>query len=194
MGKFAVLACLFSALAILIFAPTNHLASAASAGRSVVQVVIAPGGQANYYIMKLAGRDREGNQSTDIEVGINGNTSFEVLVKESPSSDPKSNLTGFSNLHLSPDSRTLYFETSAWATEDAIHALDLSTKSVRFVTGGELTCVILGGEYQGHLVVQQHHYFVQGGSHDDLYLFTPDGKGLGLVAEGTDASHVCPTL
>jgi hypothetical protein len=188
----------FGALAILIAAvilfPIEQLARAAAVNRSVVQVVTAPGGRTNYYIMEQAGSDSEGNKSKDIEVGLNGNRSFEVLVKDSPSNDPKSNMTNFSNLHLSPDSKTLYFETAAWVTEDAIHAVDLSTKSVRFVTSGELACIVLSGEYQGDLVVMQHHYFVQGGSHDDLYLFTPEGKGLGMVAEGTDTSRVCPTL
>jgi hypothetical protein len=196
MGIFPKLLVSLGALASLIagfvLVPIERPAGAATLSRSVVQVVTAPGGQANYYIFKLTGS--EGNKSMDIEAGLNGNTSFEVLVKEAPSGDPKSNLSNFSNLNLSPDSRLLYFESEAWVTENAIYAVDLSTKSVRFVTSGELACVVLRGEYQGDLVVQQHHYFVQGGSHDDLYLFTPDGKGLGMVAEGTDASHVCPTL
>jgi hypothetical protein len=165
-----------------------------AAEHDVVQVVSAPGGHTNYYIIKLAGTDSDGNQNMDIEVGLNGNSSFQVLVKNSPSSDPERNLTNFSYLFLSPDSKTLYFETDAWVTAHAIHAFDLSTKSIRFVTNGELECVVLAGRYQGDLVVQQHRYFVQGGSHDDLYLFTPEGKEIGMVAEGTEDSHVCPLL
>lgn len=165
-----------------------------AAERVALQAVSAPGGHTNYYIMKLAGTDSDGNQNTDIEVGLNDNSSFQILVKNDPSSDPKRNLTNFSNLNLSPDSKTLYFETDAWVTEHAIHAVDLSTKSIRFVISGELACVVLGGRYQGDLVVEQHRYFVQAGSHDDLYLFAPDGKELGMVAEGIDDSHVCPLL
>jgi hypothetical protein len=165
-----------------------------AAEHDVVQVVSAPGGHTNYYIMKLAGTESDGNQNMDIEVGLNDNSSFQVLVKNSPSSDPKRNLSNFSKLNLSPDSKTLYFETDAWVTAHAIHAFDLSTKSIRFVTNGELACVVLGGQYQGDLVVQQHRYFVQGGSHDDLYLFAPDGQELRMVAQGTDDSHVCPLL
>lgn len=165
-----------------------------AAERVALRTVSAPGGHTNYYIMQLAGTDSDGNQNTDIEVGLNDNSSFQVLVKNSSSTDPERNLTNFSNLNLSPDSKTLYFETDAWATAHAIHAFDLSAKSIRFVTNGELECVVLGGRYQGDLVVQQHRYFVQGGSHDDLYLFTPEGKEIGMVAEGMDDSHVCPLL
>lgn len=160
----------------------------------VVQFLTAPGGKNNYYIMKYRGKDSFGNQKMAIEVGQNNNSSFEVLVKDHPSNNPEQNLTGFSNLFLSPNSKTLYFETDAWAVADAIHAVDLSTRKIRFITSGELKCVILGGEYQGDLIVEQHRYFVQGGSYDALYLFTPADKDLGLVSEDTDASKLCPTL
>jgi hypothetical protein len=29
---------------------------------------------------------------------------------------------------------------------------------------------VLGGEYQGDLVVEQHRHFIQGGSYDALYV------------------------
>jgi hypothetical protein len=61
-------------------------------------------------------------------------------------------------------------------------------------TAGQIACVVLQGEYQGDLVVEQHRYFVQGGSHDDLYLYEPTGKEIGLVSQGTDRSDVCPSL
>ena len=88
-----------SLIAGSLFVAMERLAAAATLNRSVVQVVTAPGGRANYYIIKLTGS--EGNKSMDIEAGINGTPSFEILVKESPSSDPKSNLSNFSNLNLS---------------------------------------------------------------------------------------------
>jgi hypothetical protein len=109
------------------------------------------------------------------------------------SNDPKGTLVGFKNLFLSPDSKTLYFQTDAWATSDAVHAIEIATKRQRFVAPGEIACVVLAGQYQGDLVIQQHRYFVQGGSYDNLWLYDPSGKEIGLVSQDTDSKAVCPT-
>jgi hypothetical protein len=125
---------------------------------------------------------------------MNGNSSFRILLTSIPSNDPKENLEGFSHLSLIPDGKVLYFETSAWATSHAVHGLDAVTKKVSYVTDGGIACIVLSGQYQGDLVVEQHRYFVQGGSYDNLYLYDPAGRKIGLVAEDTDASKVCPSL
>jgi hypothetical protein len=156
--------------------------------------VVAPGGKVVYYIMQMPSTDAAGNPTLQIEETRNLNRSFRTLLASRPADDPKQNLTGFSHLNLSPDGKTLYFETDAWATSGAIHAINLSTGGVSYVTAGELACVVLSREYQGDLVVEQHRYFVQGGSHDDLWLYNSTGKQIGQVAQGTDASKVCPSL
>src|SRR5438045_3076772 len=38
------------------------------------------------------------------------------------------------NLQFSPNSKTLYFETSAWVTSGAIHAVDVNGNHLRYVT------------------------------------------------------------
>jgi hypothetical protein len=129
-----------------------------------------------------------------IEAGINGNSSFKVLLSSLPSRDPKSNLTDLSRLFLSPDGRTLFFESSAWATSGAVHSLDIATGAPTFVAPGRLACVVLAGKYQGDLIVEQHRYFVQGGSYDSLYLFDSTGKEIGLVSQDRDEARVCPLL
>lgn len=159
-----------------------------------LQHVTAPGGKVVYYIMSLPGRDSVGNPRTAIEAGVDENRSFRILLASRPSDDPKTNLTDFSNLSLSPDRKTLYFQTDAWATSTAIHSLDIATKRTSYVTDGEMSCVVLGGEFQGDLIVEQHRYFIQGGSYDALYLYNPVGKLIGPVSQGTDASQVCPLL
>ena len=166
-----------------------------SHAQEVVESVTAPGGKIVYYLMSLPGKDTVGNERFSIEFTTNGNKSTSLLLTNHPSDNPKSNLTGFKNLTLSPDSKTLYFQTDAWAVSDAIHAINLTTRKVYFVTDGEISCVILGGRYQGDLVVQQHRYFIGGGSYDNLWLFDPTGKEIGLVSEDTtDASKVCQSL
>jgi hypothetical protein len=145
--------------------------------------VVAPGGKVVYYIMQMPGTDAIGNPNLQIEETRNLNRSFRILLTSRPADDPKQNLTGFSRLNLSPDGKILYFQTHAWATSNAIHAINLSTGKVSYVTSGELACVVLNGQYQGDLVVEQHRYFIQGGSHDDLWLYDPTGKQIGQVAQ-----------
>jgi hypothetical protein len=88
------------------------------------------------------------------------------------------------NLQFSPNSKTLYFETSAWVTSGAIHAVDTDGHHLRFVTdGGELR-VVQSGPYKGDLIVNQHRYRFKGdtplGSYNWDWLFTPTGKQIKL--------------
>ncbi|MBI4384720.1 MAG: hypothetical protein HY579_11890, partial [Nitrospinae bacterium] len=48
----------------------------------------------------------------------------------------------FDNKIFSPDSKTIYFNTPAWAVSDAIHAIDTDGENERFVTPGDLVEVI----------------------------------------------------
>src|SRR3990167_10214989 len=84
------------------------------------------------------------------------------------------------NLQFSPDSKTLYFATSAWATSGAIHAIDTDGKNLRFVTPGNEYRVVMDGKYTSDLIVTQHRYREQGGSYDWDWLFTPAGKQIKL--------------
>ena len=88
------------------------------------------------------------------------------------------------NLHFSPNSKTLYFETSAWVTSGAIHAVDVDGSHLRFVTdGGELR-VVQSGPYKGDIIVNQHRYRFKGntplGSYNWDWLFSPTGKQIKL--------------
>jgi hypothetical protein len=88
------------------------------------------------------------------------------------------------NLQFSHDSKTLFFETSAWVTSGAIHAVDTNGKHLRFVThGGELR-VVQSGAYKGNIIVNQHRYRFKGdtplGSYNWDWLFTPTGKQIKL--------------
>ncbi|KJV49647.1 hypothetical protein VH86_03950 [Pantoea sp. BL1] len=154
------------------------------ASLSPVEHVTAPGGKNVYYIMaeesKKGTEDYEGGTQITLKNFATGKN--EVLLNAKPSSEPKETLYGFSNLKLSQDAKTLYFETAAWATSSAIHSLDIATHKTNYITNGGLVCVVAGGEYQGNLIVQQHRYFLQGGSYDYLYLFDTKGKELGLLA------------
>ncbi|NIF47729.1 hypothetical protein F3J28_08110 [Enterobacter sp. Ap-1006] len=156
----------------------------ATAALSPVEKVEAPGGKMVYYIQGDAEtkgtEDYVGGEQITAQNTISGKQ--EILLTAASDADPKKTLYGFSRLKLSQDAKTLYFETAAWATSAAIHALDIASHHQRYVTDGSLICIVASGKYQGNLIVQQHRYFVQGGAYDYLYLFDNTGKKIGLVA------------
>ena len=85
------------------------------------------------------------------------------------------------NLQFSPDSKTLYFITSARPTSGAIHSVDIDGKNLRFVTDGNEYHVVYNGHYKGDLIVNQHRYRLHPmGSYDWDWLFTPQGKQIKL--------------
>ncbi|WP_284972505.1 hypothetical protein [Atlantibacter hermannii] len=158
---------------------------------AINQLITAPGGKIAYYILTTKNFDVYDEPIMEITSrDING--SEKTLLKSRYSKNPKENLTGFYNLNLSPDARTLYFNSQAWAVSGAVHSLNIKTGAVNYIAAGELACIVPNGEHQGDLIVQMHKYYVQGGSHDDLYLVKPNGNVIGLVAQGTDKTGVCP--
>lgn len=84
------------------------------------------------------------------------------------------------HLEFSPNSQTLYFQTSAWVVSDAIHAIDVNGENLRFVTDGNKYQVIRQGPYQGNLLVNQHRYHSTGGSFDADWIYSPEGKKIKL--------------
>lgn len=92
------------------------------------------------------------------------------------------------NLQFSPDSETLYFETSAWVTSGAIHAINVDRKHLRFVTDGSDLRIVQSGSYKGDLIVNQHRYRFKGdtplGSYNADWLFTSTGKQIKLYRSG----------
>lgn len=88
------------------------------------------------------------------------------------------------NLQFSPNSKTLYFETSAWVTSGAIHAVDVDGTHLKFVTDGSELRVVQSGPYKGNIIVNQHRYRFKGntplGSYNWDWLFTPTGKQVKL--------------
>lgn len=98
-------------------------------------------------------------------------------------SKPKKRIVDPQQLHFSPNSRTLYFVTSAWAVSGAVHAINVDGTNYRYIQPANELEVITSGDYQGYLALQQHRYFVGGGSYDWYWLFTPDGKEIGPLGE-----------
>lgn len=94
-------------------------------------------------------------------------------------------VAGFENVRFSCDGKLVYFMTPAWATSAAIHVVDTTTRKSRFVCPGNDVQVVCAGEHRGSLLVQQHRYFVGGGSYDWYWLVRNDGREIGPVGEDT---------
>ena len=86
-------------------------------------------------------------------------------------------------LTFSPDSKTLYFLTSAWATSGAVHAVNIKEAIERYLLPANSLAVATDEEYKGNLIINQHRYFIGGGSYDWYWLFTPEGKEIGPLGE-----------
>ncbi|EBJ6950738.1 hypothetical protein DYJ22_09245 [Salmonella enterica] len=154
--------------------------------REVQETVASRDGKYVYYTSALW--DGEGREPTDFSNYIIGVYDMEhekksTLLTTKHSEKPEKELSGFSNLILSPDNNTLYFHTDAWVTSPAIYKMDLKTYKPHYIVDGYLHCLVRTGKYKGDLIVSQHRYYVQGGTYNPISLFTPQGKKLGVVGD-----------
>ena len=120
-------------------------------------------------------------------VDITGDN-LRCLVTGQDAEDEKERLTDLEDLIFSPDEAELFFHSHTWVTELALHAIKLETGERRYIGPGELKRIVPRGEYANHLLVQQHRYFLGGGSYNWVWLLTPEGKEIGPVTEG-DGAH-----
>lgn len=91
------------------------------------------------------------------------------------------------SLTFSPDSKSLYFLTNAWATSSKLHVVDIASKKQHFLMQANSIKVVNHGKYKGYLIVQQHRYFLNSGSYDWYWLFSPEGKEIGPLGEEESA-------
>jgi len=88
------------------------------------------------------------------------------------------------SLKFSPDSKSVYFISSAWVTTGGLHSVNVDGANEHFVTAANTLDRILDkGEYKGYIVLSQHRYFLGGGSYDWYYVFSPDGKEIGPLGD-----------
>lgn len=98
-----------------------------------------------------------------------------LLVQAAADDDPKRVLAGFSAPQFSPDGARVYFLSSAYATSDAVHAVEVGTGRTSFISDGNSLEVIGSGRYGGHLLVSRHTYDARS-SRDDYWLLSPGGR------------------
>ena len=151
--------------------------------------VLAPDGKWIVFVRsvpgeKIASGAGEHNAAELWQVRTNGKEPL-MLVRTRQSDKMENVIAGFDEVQFSSDGRLVYFVTPAWATSGAVHVVDTTNRKERFVVPGDNLKVLPDGNYRDHLLVQQHRYFLGGGSYDWFYLFTPDAKEVGVVGEDT---------
>lgn len=108
-----------------------------------------------------------------------------LLVPPRAAEDPRNLIASFQDVNFSADGRHVFFVTPAYATSGAVHAVDTTNRKLRFIMAGSGLEVVPSGEYKDCLLVEQHRYFIGGGSFDWIWLFRPDGKEIGPVGESS---------
>jgi hypothetical protein len=119
-----------------------------------------------------------------------------MLVAPRAAEDINKVIASFEDVSFSSDGKVVYFVTLAWATSGAVHAVDTTNRKLRFVMAGSGVEVVPSGEYKDCLLVEQHRYFIGGGSYDWIWLFRPDGKEVGPVGESSEnfKETCCPEM
>ncbi len=128
-----------------------------------------PGGGSGF----LTGCDGDEIRRVDID-----GTGDAPLVQANDADEPEAQLCAFQAKQFSSDGARLYFMSTAWATSDAVHVYDFGQRKERYVLPANDLLVLAdcAGDYRDDLIVQQHRYFVFGGSYDWYWLFDPAGK------------------
>jgi dipeptidyl aminopeptidase/acylaminoacyl peptidase len=153
--------------------------------------VLAPDGKWIAFVRKVDGKkvssaSEDALEPTELwQVRVDGKEPT-MLARCRESQKMESVIAGFDDLQFSSDGKLLYFVTPAWTTSGAVHVIDTTNGKERYVFPGNNLKLVPSGEYKDCLLVQQHRYFVGGGSYDWFWLFRLDGKEVGPVGEDTE--------
>lgn len=105
------------------------------------------------------------------------------LVAYGKVSGPSGGISAIHHPQFFKDNRRIAF-SAAWAVvEGSVHIVDLQTGKLQFVSAGNSVEVVQSGEYQNHLIVQRHKYFLPGGTYDWYWLLDTAGKEIGAIGD-----------
>jgi hypothetical protein len=153
--------------------------------------VLSPDGKWIVFVRKTDGKKiATGSDEVDPselwQIRVDGKEAT-LLLKCRASEKTESVVAAFENLQFSTNGKVVYFVTPAWATSGAVHAVDTTNRKERYLFPGNDVKIVPSGEYKDCLLVQQHRYFIGGGSYDWFWLLRPDGKEVGPVGEDTSS-------
>lgn len=87
------------------------------------------------------------------------------------------------SLQFTPDSKRLYFITQTWVVSGAVHAINIDGTNEQYVAPGNSLYVLPKGSYAGSLIINNHNYFIGGGSYDWYWLYKNNGEVIGPLGE-----------
>jgi hypothetical protein len=152
-----------------------------------VEPALSPDGQTVVYTRQGRGRSVPGydlgqscvdTPKPDQLRAVNADGSDDRLLLEGRKGEAAAQLCDFRSKQFSADGKRLYFLTPGWTTSGALHVYELRPREQRFVLPANDLLVLnfCSGKYQDDLVVEQHRYFVFGGSYDWYWLYDAAGK------------------
>ncbi len=155
------------------------------------QAALSPDGQMAAFVRRTPGKTVKAGvgqaEATELwSIRVDGTEAKQIVVGRS-AEKMDSVLAGFRDPQFSKDGKRIYFLSAAWVTSAAVHVVDVETGAEHFVCPGNSLEVLRQGQYVGHLLITQHRYFLAGGSFDWIWLFTPDGREVGPVADSNDS-------
>jgi WD40 repeat protein len=201
--KKAILSALCFALALPAFAQSvsvkdGNIQVTDKAGKTIALTssgrdsgpLLAPDGKWVVFVRKVDGKKiatgSDEMEPTELwQVRVDGKEPA-LLLRCHDSKQPESVIAAFGSLQFSTNGKLVYFVTPAWATSGAVHVVDTTNRKERYLFAGNNLKVVPSGEYKDCLLVQQHRYFVGGGSYDWFWLLRADGKEVGPVGEDTE--------
>ncbi|MCE3237996.1 MAG: hypothetical protein K0R24_977 [Gammaproteobacteria bacterium] len=132
----------------------------------------------NQIIPKGCNGDTETNYGNQIWIYNLATRKEKLLVANNfQCNKPEKQIIDPSELTFSPDSKILYFLTSAWTTSGALHGVNIDGTHQRYIAPANSFEVITQGTYKGYFIVNEHRYFIPpGGTYDWYWLVSPDGK------------------
>jgi hypothetical protein len=164
----------------------GHAIALTSSGRDSGPV-LAPDGKWVAFVRKVDGKKiATGSDEVDPtelwQVRTDGKEAT-LLVKCREAEKPESIIAAFENVQFSTNGKLVYFVSPAWATSGAVHVVDTTNRKEKYLFPGNGLKLVPSGEYKDCMLVQQHRYFIGGGSYDWYWLLRPDGKEVGPVGD-----------
>lgn len=182
-----------------IFIERGGAKSKLTASEQDVDPALSPDGQTVVYTRQGRGRSVPGydlgqfcvdTPKPDQLRAVNADGGDDRLLLEGRKGDADAQLCDFRSKQFSADGKRLYFLTPGWTTSGALHVYETRTREQHFVQPANDLLVLnfCSGKFQDALVVEQHRYFVFGGSYDWYWLYDAAGrKELGPVGRFDNA-------
>lgn len=95
------------------------------------------------------------DEATEIWVRSTVDGRRRMLVRGHPALEPKDSIAAISNLHFSLDDGVIYFDSVAWVTSGAVHAVNVESGREWFICDGSVAEIISSGPQAGNLLIDR---------------------------------------